>query len=210
MKAGPVPYSLQDKVNNEIDHLEEVGIIKKVPYSEWSSPIVPVVKDDNSVWICGDFRQTLNPQIHIEQYPMQHIEDMFSTLSGGEKFTKIDLAHAYQKMVVDSDSREYLTIDTRKGLYQYQRLAFGIASAPALFQAAMDQILQGLPKVLCYQDDILVTGKDDSDHLANLEAVLQRLRQFGLRIKRKKCVFLGKSVKYLGHVIDSAGLQNLR
>ena len=83
-----------------------------------------MVKDDNSNRICGDFKQTLNPQIHVEQYPMQHIEDMFSTLSGGEKFTKIDLAHAYQQMVVDSDSGEYLTINTRKGLFQYQRLCF--------------------------------------------------------------------------------------
>ena len=98
MKARPVPYALQDRVHKELTRLETSGIIKKVSHSDWASPIVPVVKDDNTVRVCGDFKQTVNPQLHIEQYPMQRIEDMFSTLSGGQKFTKIDLAHAYQQM----------------------------------------------------------------------------------------------------------------
>ena len=207
MKARPVPYALQDRVHKELTRLETSGIIKKVSHSDWASPIVPVVKDDNTVRICGDFKQTVNPQLHIEQYPMQRIEDMFSTLSGGQKFTKIDLAHAYQQMSLEEESQKYLTINTTKGLFQYQRLAFGVASAPALFQAAMDQILQGIPYVLCYQDDILITGRNDDEHYANLELVLQRLLKFGLCIKLKKCVFFSDSVKYLGHVIDRDGLR---
>ena len=71
----------------------------------------------------------------------------------------------------------------------------------------MDQILQGIPYVLCYQDDILITGRNDDENYANLELVLQRLLKFGLRIKLKKCVFFSDSVKYLGHVIDGDGLR---
>ena len=67
------------------------------------------------------------------------------SLSGGQKFIKSDLKNAYQQILLDSNSRKYVTINTHKGLYCYTRLPFGIASAPAIFQQAMDLILQGLP-----------------------------------------------------------------
>ena len=71
----------------------------------------------------------------------------------------------------------------------------------------MDTILQGLPGVMCYIDDILVTGANDAEYLKNLEAVLKRLQQYGLRLKKSKCKFLRPRVEYLGHLIDSQGLR---
>ncbi len=142
----------------------------------------------------------------MEQYPLPLIKDLFAGLSGGQKFSKIDLCHAYLQMQVDSVSQELLTIMTHKGLYRYQRLPFGITSAPALFQRAMDQILSGLNGVQCYLDDLLITGKDDEDHLRNLNATLQRLKDYGLRVKKDKCEFFQSTIEYLGHVIDNAGL----
>ncbi|KAF7642764.1 hypothetical protein LDENG_00251050 [Lucifuga dentata] len=70
----------------------------------------------------------------------------------------------------------------------------------------MDQVLQDLPNVHCFLDDILVTGGDDIQHLKNLEAVLSRLEEFGLRVQHGKCEFFKSSLEYLGHIIDSAGL----
>ncbi|XP_034031452.1 uncharacterized protein K02A2.6-like [Thalassophryne amazonica] len=70
----------------------------------------------------------------------------------------------------------------------------------------MDQVLQGLPNVHCFLDDILITGQDDAHHLRNLEAVLSRLEKFGLRVQREKCEFFRSSLEYLGHMIDSVGL----
>jgi len=78
---------------------------------------------------------------------------LFTTLVGGKKFTKLDLKHAYQQMQLEENVKELVTINTNKGLYQFTRLPFGIASAPALFQRAMDTILQGIPHILCYIDD---------------------------------------------------------
>ncbi|KAJ8380942.1 hypothetical protein SKAU_G00017200 [Synaphobranchus kaupii] len=101
---------------------------------------------------------------------------------------------------------ERLTIVTHRGLYRYRRLPFGITSAPALFQRAMDQILSGLPGVQCYLDDLLITGPDEQSHLRNLEATLQRLEEYGLRVRKDKCEFFKPSVEYLGHVIHSTGL----
>src|SRR4029434_11283175 len=75
-------------------------------------------------------------------------------------------------------SRKYLTITTHKGMFCFNRLPFGITSAPSIFQKIMDQVLQGLPNVHCFLDDILVTGRNDAHHLDNLEAVLSRLEFF--------------------------------
>ncbi|KAL5515638.1 hypothetical protein EMCRGX_G000833 [Ephydatia muelleri] len=109
-------------------------------------------------------------------------------------------------MELDEGSRKYLVVNTHRGLFRYKRLPFGVSSAPALFQRAMDTILQGLPGVVCYQDDILVTGKEIDEHLKNLERVFGRLKEFGLRLRLTKCKFLKESVEYLGHVISRNGI----
>ena len=108
-------------------------------------------------------------------------------LSGGKRFTKLDLSSAYQQMPLEEDSRQYVPVNTHRGLYRFTRLPFEIASAPAIFQKAMDAILQGLPHVICYLDDILVTGTTDQEHLENLEEVLSRLEQHGIHLKQDKC-----------------------
>ena len=81
-----------------------------------------------------------------------------------------------------------------------------MSSAPAIFQKAMDTILQGLPRVICYLDDILVTGSTLQEHLQNLAVVLERLSQHGIRLKKNKCRFMHDSVDYLGHHIDAQGV----
>ena len=156
--------------------------------------------------ICGDYKVTVNPVLQVDQYPVPKAEDLFATLAGGQKFTKLDLSHAYQQVLLSKDSRQYVTINTHKGLYQYNRLPFGIASAPAIFQQTMEKLLQGIPRVTVYIDDILVTGKSDQEHLHNLNLVLERLHQYGLRLKRGKCSFMEPLVRYLGYLIDKEGL----
>ena len=85
-------------------------------------------------------------------------------------------------------------------------MPFGVASTPALFQKTMDTLLQGIPNTQCYLDDILITGKSDAEHLQNLEEVLKRLQNNGLRVKPAKCRFMESSVEYLGHRIDATGV----
>lgn len=148
----------------------------------------------------------MNPALCAEHYPLPRIEDLFASLAGGQRFSKLDLSHAYLQIPVHEDSRKYLTITTHKGMFIYNRLPFGITSAPSIFQRVMEQVLQGLPSVHCFLDDILITGKDDAHHLENLEAVLSRLEKCGLRVKREKSEFFKSSLEYLGHVIDASGL----
>ncbi|CAM5133024.1 unnamed protein product [Eretmochelys imbricata] len=73
----------------------------------------------------------------------------------------------------------------------------------------MDQILCGLPGVQCYLDDILVTERNEEDHLKNLEATLQRLEEYGLQVRKDKCEVFQPSVEYLGHIIDATGLHKV-
>ncbi len=205
-QARNVPYALKPKVEAEINRLLELGVISPVTCSNWATPIVPVVKKNGDVRICGDFKVTVNPALCVERYPIPRIEDLFASLAGGQRFTKLDLSNAYLQVPVTESSRKCLTITTSKGLFSYNRLPFGIASAPAIFQRAMDQILQGLSNVHCYLDDILVTGSDDEQHLKNVNAVLSRLDEFGLCVQREKCEFFKDSLEYLGHIIDAQGL----
>ncbi|XP_061094922.1 uncharacterized protein K02A2.6-like [Conger conger] len=145
-------------------------------------------------------------EVSNEQYPLPRIEDIFANLSGGRRFTKVDLAEAYLQMEMEEDSKVFLTINTLKGLYHYNRLVFGVASAPAIWQRAMDQVLQGVPGTQCYLDDIIVTGANDDEHLKNLQKVLKRLEDYGLRVRRDKCEFFKSCITYCGHTIDAQGL----
>ena len=204
-----MPFAIKEAVGAELDRLECEGILKKVDHSVWAAPIVVVPKKDGRFRICGDYKVTVNRSLDIDQYPLPKPADLFATLAGGQMFTKLDLTQAYQQLLLDENSQQYTTINTHQGLYQYTRLPFGISSAPAIFQKTMDVILQGIPHVCCYIDDILVTGVNQQEHLQNLEEVLRRLEQNNLRIKKPKCEFFKDSVEYLGHCVDAQGLHTL-
>lgn len=208
-RARTVPFALRGAVEQELNRLEEKGILKKVSHSDWAAPIVPVPKKDGKVRLCGDYKVTVNQSLDVDQYPLPKPADLFATLANGKNFSKLDLSQAYQQMVLTEESAKSLTINTHLGLYQYTRLPFGVASAPAMFQRAMDMILQGINGVICYIDDILITGTSDEEHLARLEEVLKRLKEYGLRVKKNKCEFFQSTVEYLGHQVESDGLHTL-
>ena len=86
-------------------------------FSEWATPIVPVVKRDKSFRICGDFKLTVNQVSHLESYPLPHVEDLFAALSGSTVLIKLDLSQAYLQVEVDDTFKKYLTINTHKGLW---------------------------------------------------------------------------------------------
>ena len=148
-KARPLPYAMREMVEKELQRLETLGIIKPVKSSKWAAPIVPVLKPDRkSIRICGDYKLTANKASRLEQYPLPKVEDLFSTLAGGITFTKLDMSQAYQQLVLDNDSKEIVTINTHKGLFSYQRLPFGVSSAPGIFQRTMETVLAGIPSLL--------------------------------------------------------------
>ena len=201
---------MRQMVEDELARLVEEGTLEPVQFASWAAPIVPVLKaDKSSVCICGDFCQTINPVSKLDRYPIPKIENLFATLSKGKLFTKLDLSQAYQQLPLEEESKQFVVINTTKGLFRYNRLPFGISSAPGIFQRVIENVLKGTPGVVAYIDDILLTGPTEEAHLQTLEEVLKRLERTGLKAKMSKCQFMESSVSYLGHRIDAEGLHPL-
>ena len=178
-KARSLPYAMREKVEKELQHLQDQGIISPVKYSKWAAPIVPVLKQDKtSVRICGDYKLTANRASHLEHYPLPKVDDLFTALTGGTMFTKLDMNQAYLQLTLDDQSKELLTINTHKGLFAYNRVPFEVSSAPGIFQRTIEFLLKGIPNVLVYLDDILVTGPTQEQHIHNLQEVLLCFRQY--------------------------------
>ena len=209
-KARAVPYALQEAVEAEYNRLESEGIVERVEFSEWATPMVHVPKADGTTRSCGDYAVTVNSQFHVPQYPIPLPDDVFLKLRGGQRFTKLDLKSASQQLPLDPESQQFVTINMHRGLYRYKRLPFSNASSLALFQCTMDIILQGLDHVASIQDDILITGKHDDEHIKNLDSVLSHLEHYGLRLQLSKCKFMQKSVTYMGCVISASGISPTR
>ena len=165
-----------------------------------------VVPKTNRVRLCGDFKVPNNHNVIPEHYPLHNAEDMFASLNGGKVFSKIDLTHAYQQLEIIEASKQYLTINTHKGLYRYQRMPYGVTSTPSIFQSVMDKLLNGIPGVQCYLDDIILCSKSVNEHIELLDKVLTMVVRAGVRVNKQKCLFSQSSVEYLGHRIDEYGI----
>ncbi len=184
-KAPPVPFSLKEDVEKELDRLTKDDIMTPVMHSEWASLIVVVPKTDGRVRICGDYKVSVKPVLDVDQYPLPNIEDIFATLSGGVYFSKLDLSNAYQQLELEEDAKNALTINTHKGLFRIESQNFGVSSAPAIFQSVMDRVLSGVKNIVCFLDDILITTKSIEEHKKVLSEVLQRLRNKTLKLNSK-------------------------
>lgn len=165
LKHRTVPFKLLPLVDKELQDLEAAGILVKVNTSEWATPIVPVLKKEGKIRICGDFSVTINPNLVIDDHPLPTIDELFVSLAGGIKFSKIDLRQAYLQLQVKKEDQALLTLNTHRGLYRPTRLMYGVASAPAIWQREMENILQDIPGVTIFLDDIKITGTNDTEHL---------------------------------------------
>ena len=106
VKPRSVPFAIREAIEAELKRLEAEGIIEKVPHSKWAAPIVPVPKGNGKIRICGDYKVTVNQSLQVDQYPLPKLEDLFASLAGGAKFSKIDLTQAYLQLQLEEESRD--------------------------------------------------------------------------------------------------------
>lgn len=206
LKARPVPYAIKDRVEKEIDRLQNEGVLRPTSYSEWATPVVPIVKKSGEIRLCGDYRSTVNEATESDTYPMPTASEVFATVAGGKYYTTLDLDRAYTQVVVDENTSKLLTLNTCKGLYTVHRLAFGVKACPGIFQRLMTSLLAGIRGVAVLIDDIIVSGRTMLEMQDRLDLVLERIEQAGLRLNKHKCRFGKEKVEFLGFVIDSVGI----
>ena len=116
----------------------------------------------------------MNKYLNIEQYPLPKKEDIYAKIGGSKYFTKLDMTQAYQQFMLDESSRDILTINTPIGLLRPTRMPFGVASASAICQRVIDNIVKDIPFAGGFQDDVIIGGGSDSEHIELVRRVMKR------------------------------------
>ena len=202
-----VPLPLRSKVQDELNSMEAMGVISKIDQpTEWCAGMVVVPKKSGDVRICVDLK-ALNDNVIREIHPMPKVDETLSHLAGATIFTKLDANSGFWQIPLARKSRPLTTFVTPFGRYCFNKLPFGITSAPEIFQKRMNRILEGLKGVICHMDDVLVFGATMEEHDANLLAVLKRLEEAGATLNSRKCKFRQPRVNFLGHLLDKEGIR---
>ena len=202
-----IPFTQREKVKEELDRMEKLGVIRKAEGpTEWVSSLVVVEKPNGKVRLCLDPRD-LNKAIQREHYPMKAVEEVAAELSDAKVFSVLDATSGFWHIKLDEKSSELLTFNTPFGRYQYLRMPFGINSAPEIFQKRMTQAFEDLSGVKTIADDILVWGRSEAEHNHRLEQVLEQSRKVGLKLNRSKMKIMTAEVPCIGHVLTSNALK---
>ena len=210
-KPRSVPFAMFEDLSHALDAGITKGIWTPTQFCDWGTPMVPVRKAPRpdgtaSIRVCGDYSVTVNPQLEVHRHPLPSPEDLMRRLAGGAGFTKIDLGDAYDKIRLAPESRKRLALSTHRGVLLQNVMPFCISSAPGNFQQIMDELTRDLLGVAVYLDDILVSGSTVEKHFRNLQHLLKRLENKGLRCRKSKCLFAQPRIEYLGHVLTSNGI----
>ena len=202
-----VPLPLRQKVTKELDQMEKEGVISKVTEpTTWCAGMVVVPKKSGNVRICVDLKP-LNKSVLREVLPLPRVDDTLAQLAGARLFSKLDANSGFWQIPLSQESRLLTTFITPMGRYCFNKLPFAISSAPEHFQRRMNELLQGLPGVLCQMDDILVFGKDRVEHDQRLRAALARIETAGVTLNPQKCEIGRNTLIFLGHVINADGIR---
>ena len=167
-----------------------------------------VDKKDGGHRPCIDYRG-LNDVSVKNRYPLPLMDTAFESLQGARLFSKLDLRNAYNLVRIRKGDEWKTAFNTPNGHYEYLVMPFGLANAPAVFQAFVNDVLRDLigHSVFVYLDDILIFSKDREQHQRVVRQVLQRLLKQGLYVKADKCVFHTESISFLGFIITKGDLQ---
>ena len=203
----PVARVHLDTLKKEVKRLEEIGVLKRQPTSEWASPTFIIPKKNKQVRFISDFRE-VNKRIVRTPFPIPKISTVLQEMEGFTYASALDLNMGYYTIRLDPDSQKICTIILPWGKYSYLRLPMGVCGSPDFFQEKMTGLMQQLDYIRCYIDDLLIITKDSyQDHLDKLREVLRRLSVAGLRVNAAKSYFALAEIEYLGYILTREGIK---
>lgn len=202
-----IPPSMLQEVRDHISMMLDCGVIKP-SQSPYASPVVLVRKKSGALRFCVDFRK-LNASTIRDSYGLPRAEDLFDRLSGARWFSTLDLKSGYWQIEMDS-RHKCLTGFTvgPLGFYEFNRMPFGLSNAGSTFQRMIERCMGNdyLEMCLLYLDDIIIYSRSFEEHLVHVRNILERLRDFGLKVNPGKCSFFCTEAKFLGHIVSAEGL----
>uniref|UniRef100_A0A1I8BLI1 RNA-directed DNA polymerase n=1 Tax=Meloidogyne hapla TaxID=6305 RepID=A0A1I8BLI1_MELHA len=149
----------------------------------------------------------LNEALELNKYPLPTPQEIWAEMHGNKVFSQLDLRDAYLQIELDDESKKLANINTHRGLFEVQRLPFGVKSAPAIFQKLMDELISGLNGVFAYLDDLIIVSKNEREHKEVLFELFERIENYGLKIQLEKCNFFKSELKFLGHIVSKEGIK---
>ena len=202
-----IPPALLEEVRKHIDDLLRRGIIRP-SMSPYAAPIVVVRKKGGEIRLCCDYR-ALNDITRKDSFPLPRIDECLDALGGATVFSSLDAASGYHQLGVEEGDKEKTAFITPHGLYEWNRMPFGLCNAGATFQRLMQGVMheQIFRILLVYLDDLLVYSKDFETHLASLRVVFELLRKVGIKLKPDKCSFAAHQLEFLGHTVSEEGIR---
>ena len=201
-----IPPSALSEVRDHLDNLLHRGIIRPSS-SPYAAPIVVVRKKSGEIRLCCDYRR-LNDVTRRDSYPLPRIEECLDALGGAKFFTTLDLASGYHQVAMEEEDKAKTAFTCPFGLFEWNRMPFGLCNAPATFQRLMMQVMQQhiFQILLVYLDDLLIFAPTFDKHLEALRAVFDRLRDVGVKLNPSKCQLGQQEVAFLGHRISKDGI----
>ena len=196
-------------IDKQIDDMLQRDVIQPSS-SPWASGFVIVSKKDGAKRFCVDYRK-LNDVTVKDSYSIPRIDDSLEQLSVAQWFSCLDLNAGYWQVEVDEADREKTAFTSRRGLFEFKTMPFGLCNAPATFERLMETVLAGLNWQICliYLDDIIVHGESFEAMLTNLDRVLSKLQEAGLKLKPRKCQLFKEEVEYLVHIVSASGIKTV-
>lgn len=210
LPARRVPFALREKVNNEISRLLKNGRIIPVQQNEWGTPVVPILKSDGSVRLCGDYKLTVNQALEVDHFPLPHVEVILNTLQNGEYYCELDLKEAYLQVPLSTESQDCTTIITEVGTYKYCYLPYGVSSGPGAFQRLMTKKLENIPNTIVFIDNIYIKGNNLQETYDTMCKVLGKLQECEFKLKPQKCKLFTKSLDVFGYRVNKNGVSMIQ
>ena len=202
-----VPEALREPLKKELDALVQQGIIIKVDEpTDWVNSLVCVAKSNGTLRLCLDPKD-LHRAIKWPHHCTPTLDEVLPRLSDAKYFSIVDARSGYWNIQLDHESSLYTTFNSPHGRYRFLRLPFGLICAQDIFQKKVDEAFGDLPGVTGIADDIVIYGRDQSDHDANLRAVMERARETGLRFNPDKCKIRCTEIPFFGNIISDSGLR---